>query len=98
VTTPAAVYASVVSNKATLVVNLPTNAKLTIDGTSTSATSARRVFQSPAIETGKDYVYNLKAEIVRDGKPVEVTKEVTIRAGKETTVNLEFPTAAVAAK
>jgi uncharacterized protein (TIGR03000 family) len=87
-----------VSNKATLVVTLPAEATLTIDGTATTPTSSRRVFQSPALKVGQDYIYNLKAEIVRDGKPVEVTKTVTVRANQQSSVDLQFPTAALAAK
>jgi uncharacterized protein (TIGR03000 family) len=90
-------YAAV-TNKATVVVTLPADAKLTIDGTPTTVTSARRVFQSPALTVGQDYVYTLKAEVVRDGKPVEVAKTVTVRANQETAVDLQFPAATVAAK
>jgi len=82
---------------ATIVVTLPAEAKLTIDDYVTNSNSERRVFVSPALTPGKDYSYTFKAEITRDNKPVVVTKEVTVRAGEETPVNIEFP-AAVSAR
>jgi uncharacterized protein (TIGR03000 family) len=81
---------------ATIVVSLPAEAKLTIDGAATKSTSATRVFASPALEPGKEFVYNLKAELVRDGQTLTATKQVTVRAGDETNVTLEFPEASLA--
>jgi uncharacterized protein (TIGR03000 family) len=81
---------------ATLVVSLPADAKLTIDDTATISNSASRVFVTPALETGKEFRYTLKAAIVRDGQSLTTTKLVTVRAGEETRVALEFPLASVA--
>jgi len=81
---------------ATIVVSLPAEAKLTIDDFVTSSTSERRVFVSPALTPGKTYSYTFKAEVMRDSKPVTVTKEVTVRAGEETPVTIEFPAAVTA--
>jgi uncharacterized protein (TIGR03000 family) len=82
---------------ATIVVSLPGDASLTFDSYKTSSTSGRRVFTSPALTPGKIYSYTLKAQIMRDSKPVTVTREVEVRAGQETIVNLDFP-AAVASR
>src|SRR5262249_49731986 len=79
---------------ATLVVTLPADAKLSIDDYVTNSTSEQRTFQSPPLTPGKTYSYTLKAEIMRGNKPQVVTKEVTIRAGEETPVSIEFPAAA----
>src|SRR5437660_8606136 len=62
------------SAPATIVVSLPAEAKLTIDGNATRSTSARRVFTSPALEMGQEYVYSLRAEIIRDGEIVAETQ------------------------
>jgi uncharacterized protein (TIGR03000 family) len=86
------------SNQAQLVVSLPADAKLTIDGQATSATSATRTFVTPELQPGMTYIYNLKAEVVADGKPVAVTKTVTVRAGEVTRVNLDVPVATTASK
>lgn len=83
-------------NQATLIVSLPADAKLFIQGQATTTTGATRTFVSPTLEAGKDYVYTLKAEVVRDGKPLSVTREVTVRAGQTVETSLEFPVAVAA--
>ncbi|HZT83550.1 MAG TPA: TIGR03000 domain-containing protein [Gemmataceae bacterium] len=87
-----------VAAPATIVVNLPADAQLKVDDYATASTSGTRVFVTPALEAGKEFSYTLSAEIVRDGKKVTTTKQVTVRAGEETRATLEFPTAAVAQK
>jgi uncharacterized protein (TIGR03000 family) len=83
---------------ATIVVSLPLEAKLMIDEYVTTSTSATRVFTSPALERGKDFQYTLKAEIIRDGQSASTTRIVTVRAGQETRVEMQFPTTSVAQK
>jgi uncharacterized protein (TIGR03000 family) len=83
---------------ATLHVSLPAEAKLTVDGVVTKSTSSVRRFVSPTLQPGQDYVYNLKAEVVRDGQTVAVNRAVTVRAGQETNVSLEFAEGSVAQK
>lgn len=84
--------------EATLVVTLPADAKLTIDGEKTTSTSAERVFVSPALESGKEYEYTLKAQIVRDGEVKTATARVTVRSGEVSRVELKVPAAGVAAQ
>lgn len=85
-------------NVATLVVNLPANSRLTVDGEATSQTSASRTFLSPILEKGKVYKYTLKAEIKVGDRTEVVTKEVQIRAGEKTVANLNAPATTVAAR
>lgn len=73
---------------ATIVVNLPVEAQLFVDGHVTTAAAARRVFQSPALAEGKAYTYTLKAEL----NDIARTKEIEVRAGKLTEVNFDFAT------
>jgi uncharacterized protein (TIGR03000 family) len=82
---------------ATILVSLPADAKLTIDDNATVSTSANRRFVTPTLQSGRDFTYTLKAEVVRDGKPLATTKVITVRAGETTQVEIEVPTA-VAAK
>lgn len=81
---------------ATIVVTLPVDAKLTIDGNTTTSTSARRVFTSPALEQGQEYVYTLRAEILRDGQMIAETQNITVRAGAEIPVQFTFASSGVA--
>lgn len=84
------------TNTAKIYVTLPTDAKLTIDGTPTVSTSQTRVFESPSLTPGKTFYYVLKATLVRDGKTETVTKEVVVRAGEDTRVKIEIPETSVA--
>jgi uncharacterized protein (TIGR03000 family) len=67
--------------RARVIVELPADAKLYIDDQLMKTTSERRTFNTPLLEDGQAYYYELRAEVVRDGKPVSVTKRVTLKAG-----------------
>lgn len=82
---------AVQTTSARLVVTLPGDATLKIDGRATTSTSGQRVFQTPALEPGKTFHYTLEAEVVRDGQARTVTRKVAVRAGEETRVDLEVP-------
>lgn len=84
------------TDSATIVVELPADAKLTIDDQPTESTSGRRVFTTPDLEEGKEYSYTLKAEVVRDGRVQVITKKVAFRAGEEAQVTLDLPASTVA--
>jgi uncharacterized protein (TIGR03000 family) len=83
-----------VSAPATIVVSLPEDAKLKVGEYVTKSTSATRTLQSPSLPAGQAFSYTLQMEVVRDGKTVTLSKEVTVRAGQTTTV--EFSPSAVA--
>ena len=83
---------------ATIVVTLPAEAKLTVDGNATRATSARRTFVTPALEVGGDYSYTLRAEMVQDGQVAVQTQNVTVRGGETTEVSFTFASQGVASR
>jgi uncharacterized protein (TIGR03000 family) len=83
---------------ATIVVELPADATLSVDGAATSSTSAVRVLVSPELPAGKEFHYTLTAQVVRDGKPVQVEHTVAVRAGEESRVSLSLPVATVASR
>jgi uncharacterized protein (TIGR03000 family) len=93
-----AVEAAASAAPATLVVTLPADAKLTIDDASTTSTSSPRVFTSLDLPAGKDFYYTVRGDIIRNGQTITAQKRVRVRAGEETPVLLEFPTATVASK
>jgi uncharacterized protein (TIGR03000 family) len=76
---------------ATIVVQLPADARLTIDGEATQSRSDTRTFVSPPLTPGKTYRYVLKAQVDRNGQTAETSRNVEVQAGKQTTVELEFP-------
>jgi uncharacterized protein (TIGR03000 family) len=69
--------------RAKLIVELPTDAKLFIDDQLMKSTATTRSFNTPALEVGTSYYYDLRVEVVRDGKTYEGTKRVVIRAGEQ---------------
>jgi uncharacterized protein (TIGR03000 family) len=81
------------ANEATIVVHLPEDANLTIDGQPTQSRSATRVFRSPPLEPGKTYTYTLNAEANRDGHFVSTKKTVDVQAGKQSEVTFPFDNA-----
>ena len=83
---------------AIIVVDLPADALLKVDDTATTSTTSNRVFVTPPLESGKSYQYTLTAEVTQDGVLQTVTRQVTVRAGEETRVNLGAPEAAVASR
>src|SRR5262249_19235463 len=76
------------SESATIVVQVPADAKVYIDNHQTQQTGTLRTFVTPAIPSGMEYRYNLKAEVVRDGKIWSKTERITVRAGQTTRVDL----------
>ncbi len=73
---------------ALIVVTLPADAKVTIDGAATSSTSEIRRFQTPSMNLGSEATYTLTAEIVREGKTLKTTRVVTVRGGETTELTL----------
>jgi uncharacterized protein (TIGR03000 family) len=65
------------ANRARLVVEMPRDAKLTIDDQPMTVNEGRRSFNTPALEKGQ----KVKVEVMRNGKPVSDKRKVIIRAG-----------------
>ncbi len=84
---------------ATVVVNLPADAKLTINGKNTVSTSGKRTFRSPFLKKGRSYSYTLKATFDQGGKTQVVTKTVKFTPGQTVKVSLSpFSGSAVASR
>jgi uncharacterized protein (TIGR03000 family) len=70
-------------NGATVVIKAPTDVRIMVDGQETQRSAVEESFTTPSLEPGRTYQYVFKAEAVRDGKPVTVTKKVTVLAGQQ---------------
>jgi uncharacterized protein (TIGR03000 family) len=77
-------------NSGILTVFVPYDAKVTINGMATKSTGSRRQFVSYDLKEGFSYKYEVKAEVVRDGKIVEDTKSVVLTAGAGNSVAFGF--------
>jgi uncharacterized protein (TIGR03000 family) len=89
---------SLAPNKARLIVTLPADATLTVDGRPMKATSDRRSFQTPELAKGQTFYYEVRAEVTRDGKPISQTKRVLLKAGEEVLADFKDMDAAATAK
>lgn len=87
-----------VAGSAIIIVKLPADAALRVDGAPTTSASAVRTFASPTLQPGKSYVYTLDAELVREGQVLKTSQRVTVRAGTTTQVELDFQPTRLALK
>lgn len=81
-----------IDSPATIVVTLPAEARLLVDGNATTSTTERRTLVTPTLQVGSTYVYNMTAEIVRDGRTITQTQQVAVRSGETSTIQFNFPT------
>ncbi len=71
------------STQGKLIVAVPADAKLYIDDQLMKTTAGERTFRTPQLQKGQAYYYIIRAEVVRDGQPQSLTKQVIVRAGEE---------------
>ena len=64
-----------------LLVKVPTDAKIFVNGKATTTTGTERQFVSRGLVRGATYNYEVRAEMVRDGEPVTITKTARLTAG-----------------
>ena len=74
-----------------VVIETPENAKLYVDGQLMQTASTHRVFQTPELAPGSTYFYDLKIEVVREGKTLTEEKRIYVRPGVEQTVAFNIP-------
>jgi uncharacterized protein (TIGR03000 family) len=76
------------SRPALIDVFLPAEATLAFQGVSTSQTGAAREFQSPPLEPGRTYTYDVRATWKSDdGQEVTRNRRLTVRAGEHLEVD-----------
>src|SRR5713101_2608979 len=72
---------------ARVIVRLPAEARLFIDGVLSSQRGPMRTVVTPALTPGFKYYYTLRAETMRDDGPVRRSKKVYFRAGETRTID-----------
>ena len=70
-------------------IEVPASAELFLEGVKTKQTGPSRVFVSPGLTPGQQYVYEVRARWIENGQPVEQTRNVVVMAGQRLTVR--FP-------
>jgi uncharacterized protein (TIGR03000 family) len=81
-----------------VVVTVPANAHLTVDGAPTRATSTVRTFETPSLVPGKVYAYTFEVRFNQDGRTVKWSRDVRVEAGKTVRIDMSRETVSVASK
>ena len=77
-----------------LAVEVPADAKIFVNGQQTSSTGEIRQYISRNLQPGYNYTYEVRAEMVVDGKTVEEVKTVDLKAGEVAKVAFNLAPAA----
>jgi uncharacterized protein (TIGR03000 family) len=80
---------SVAPDRAKVIVQLPADAKLYVDDQPIKISSDNQTFNTPRLDRGQTYYYEVRAEVVRDGKTVVESKRILVKGGQE--VSVAFP-------
>jgi uncharacterized protein (TIGR03000 family) len=78
---------------ATVRVRVPADARLYFEGELTSAIGPERLFESPPLERGRNYRYDVRAVWDDNGREVIQSRTVVVRAGETASVNFMSPAA-----
>ena len=60
---------------------VPGDAKVWFDGNATTQTGTARSFESPAVDIGPEYAYQIRIQWKQDGKDVTKTQQIKVHAG-----------------
>ena len=77
------------ANRATVSVEIPGAATFVVNDQQVAVPALDPTFVTPPLEPGKDYFYDCKVTVNRDGKPETRTKRVRVRAGEDVHINYE---------
>lgn len=87
---PNSSYVPKPGNSGLISVWVPFDAKVTVNGYPTESTGSRRQFVSYGLLPGYSYKYEIRAQLIRDGKIIEDVRTVTLTAGQDTSVAFGF--------
>jgi uncharacterized protein (TIGR03000 family) len=75
--------------KALVIVSLPADATLYLDGQARKGNNPVRSFLTPDLEEGATYYYTVRVDVERDGRLLSQSRRVEFRAGSEVRVAFE---------
>jgi uncharacterized protein (TIGR03000 family) len=75
-------------NRARIWLTVPADALVWFDGEQTKQTGEYRHFVSPPLAPGRSYTYAVRVRWMKDGKPVEEERRVSVRAGASSWVDI----------
>jgi len=77
----------------TITILVPDQAQVWFGDIPTSVQGSTRSFQLPALDSGRDYTYTIRAKWMENGREHDQTKVVTFRAGQSFTVDMRTASA-----
>ncbi len=80
------------TNRGRVLVRLPADAKLYVEGKPLSVTNGERTFVTPPLPADREAVYTFKVEYTRDGDTVAHSRKVKVKANGTTVVDFADPT------
>ncbi len=87
---PGSTYVPKPENSGLISVWVPHEAKVIVNGHVTESKGSRRQFVSYGLQPGYSYKYEIRAQVVRDGKILEDVRTVTLTAGQDIAVAFGF--------
>ncbi|MEY4177021.1 MAG: hypothetical protein RLY70_595 [Planctomycetota bacterium] len=87
--------ASYRAGKAMILVNVPADAKVFVNGMATTSQGEQRSFVSRGLSSGYRYTYEVKVQAKRDGQVVEQVKTVQLRSGENADLAFDLPKGAM---
>jgi uncharacterized protein (TIGR03000 family) len=93
---PAGAKSTFDGNAGYIVVDVPADAKVFVNGHATTSIGEHRQYVSHGLEAGMRYEYQVRAEIVRDGKTLSETKTVQLTAGGQADLAFDMKAASPA--
>jgi uncharacterized protein (TIGR03000 family) len=79
------------SGQATIILNVPADARVTFNGQATTSRSTSRTFVTPTLQPDRQYFYDVTAEVDRGGRTVTLSRRIAVRAGQVTREALNLP-------
>jgi uncharacterized protein (TIGR03000 family) len=76
-----------------LTVSVPEDAKIYVNNYLTTTPGTVREYISRNLNIGEKYAYEIRAEVVRDGKVITETKKIDLQAGAANELAFDFPAA-----
>jgi uncharacterized protein (TIGR03000 family) len=82
-------FADRVIDRATVTVEIPAAAAFSVNNQEVAVPAVSPVFVTPPLEPGRDYFYDCKVSVTRDGKNITKIKRVKVRAGEIVRISYE---------
>jgi uncharacterized protein (TIGR03000 family) len=95
-TAPVALTAPPADNVIYVDIRVPADAEVWVEGQRMSQKGAVRLFESPPVTPGIEYVYHMRAHWKEQGQDVDEVREATVHAGSKVAIDFTKRTREIA--